>query len=75
MFYKIDPLRPEMAFDLGADGFLRGDRLWVDLRGDFQPTPSGSTASEAIGGIAWVSLRCIMRTRIALCWGDPGRIR
>ena len=44
---KIDPLRPEMAFDLGADGFLRGDRLWVDLRGDFQPTPSGSTGNRA----------------------------
>ena len=35
MFYKIDPTRRQMTFDLVADGFLAGDRIWVDLRGDF----------------------------------------
>jgi hypothetical protein len=40
MFYKIDPVRRQMQFDLGDDGFRVGDRLWIALRGDFQPTPS-----------------------------------
>ena len=27
MFYKIDPTRRQMTFDLVADGFLAGDRI------------------------------------------------
>lgn len=46
MFYKIDPKLAQMSFDLAAEGFLVGDRLWVNLRGDFQPTPSGSMAED-----------------------------
>jgi hypothetical protein len=47
MFYKIDPKVREIPFDLGADGFQTGDRLWVWLKGDFQPTPSGSSATDS----------------------------
>lgn len=46
MFYKIDPSLRQMKFDLGADGFIKGDRLQISLRGDFQPTPSGSAAQD-----------------------------
>lgn len=46
MFYKIDPSQRQLKFDLSADGFLTGDRLQIALRGDFQPTPSGSAAQD-----------------------------
>ncbi len=46
MFYKIDPSQRQLKFDLSADGFLKGDRLQIFLRGDFQPTPSGSAAQD-----------------------------
>jgi hypothetical protein len=53
MFYKIDPKREQMVFDLAAEGFLTGDRVWVDLRGDFQPTPSGSTATDTFSNTSF----------------------
>ena len=53
MFYKIDPTRREMAFDLRPDGFLAGDRISVVLRGDFMPTPSGSQAVDSFKNISF----------------------
>ena len=46
MFYKIDPSQRQLKFDLAADGVIKGDRLQISLRGDFQPTPSGSAAQD-----------------------------
>jgi hypothetical protein len=46
MFYKIDPVRRQVSFDLAADGFRVGDRLWIDLSGDFQATHIGSAAVD-----------------------------
>lgn len=46
MFYSIDPSLRRMKFELADDGFLKGDRISVALRGDFQPTPSGSAAVD-----------------------------
>ena len=46
MFYEIDPKRREMAFDLPADGFLAGGRVWVDLRGDFSPRRAAAQAVD-----------------------------
>jgi hypothetical protein len=53
MFYKIDPKREQMVFDLAAEGFLTGDRVWVDLRGDFQPTFKGSTATDTFSNTSF----------------------
>jgi hypothetical protein len=47
MFYKIDPVRRQVSFDLAADGFRVGDRLWIELTGDFQATHLGSAAVDA----------------------------
>ncbi len=71
MFYKIDPKREQMVFDLAAEGFLIGDRIWLDLRGDFQPTPSGTTATDTfsntsfeLGGAAFAAnLPTVVRAR------------
>ena len=71
MFYKIDPKREQMVFDLAAEGFLTGDRVWVDLRGDFRPTFSGSTATDTfsntsfeLGGVAFAAtLPTVVRAR------------
>jgi hypothetical protein len=46
MFYKIDPSRRQVPFDLAPDGFRVGDRLWIDLAGDFQATHVGSAAVD-----------------------------
>jgi hypothetical protein len=46
MFYKIDPRLEKMSFDLAADGFRVRDRLWIDLRGDFQAGLNGSRAFD-----------------------------
>lgn len=46
MFYKIDPSLRRLKFELADDGFLKGDRISVALAGDFQPTPSGSAATD-----------------------------
>jgi hypothetical protein len=83
MFYKIDPKREQMVFDLAAEGFLTGDRVWVDLRGDFRPTFSGSTATDTfsntsfeLGGVAFeASVPTVVRARgttlVAVNHDDP----
>jgi hypothetical protein len=38
MFYKLDPTLRKISLDLAPDGFRVGDRLWVQLKGDFQYT-------------------------------------
>jgi hypothetical protein len=83
MFYKIDPKREQMAFDLAADGFLARDRIWVDLRGDFRPTFSGSTATDTfsntsfeLGGVGFAAdqpavVRARGTTLLALNHDEP----
>ena len=46
MFFKINPRVAQMFADLGAEGFLLGDRLWVRLVGDFQISTEGSGAVD-----------------------------
>ena len=46
MFYKINPVHGKVSFDLAADGFRVRDRLWIDLRGDFQAGFNGSRAVD-----------------------------
>jgi hypothetical protein len=46
MFYKIDPTLRQVFINLGAEGFLAGDRVWVHLKGDFQPTPNGGNSTD-----------------------------
>jgi hypothetical protein len=46
MFYKINPVLGKMSFDLAADGFRVRDRLWIDLRGDFQASISGRSGFD-----------------------------
>ncbi len=36
MFYKINPKLEQVAFDLAPEGFLTGDRLWIDVKGYFR---------------------------------------
>ena len=53
MFYKIDPKQAQVGFDLTADDFLLGDRIWVHLEGDFQPTPKGSRATDTFSNTSF----------------------
>ena len=48
MFYKINPKLSQVAFDLGPEGFLAGDRLWIDVKGDFRAAATTGPAAEDI---------------------------